>query len=113
MPTTLGVLTGKESFSGIVLVHGGGGAAFAKSAELWAKRCHAAIAMYLAGWGEGRKRLLDRGPVQGDEVNFGAIDGAVTDQWTYHAVANVIRAPSLLRSFSEVQGHETALKGII
>jgi len=50
--------------------------------------------------------------VQGDEVNFGAIDGAVTDQWTYHAVANVIRAHSLLRSFSEVQDQKTALTGI-
>jgi dienelactone hydrolase len=52
MPTTLGVVTEKESFPGIVLVHGGGGAAFAKWAELWAKRGYAGIAMDLAGCGE-------------------------------------------------------------
>lgn len=111
-PATLGVAKGSRSFPGIVLVHGGGGMAFQNWAELWAERGYAAIAMDLAGYGAGRKRLPDGGPGQSDREKFGAIDGPVTDQWTYHAVANVIRAHSLLRNFDEVKGQKTALTGI-
>ena len=56
--------SGRVKTPGIVLVHGGGGTAFANWAQLWAKRGYAAIAMDLAGCGEGRKRLPDGGPGQ-------------------------------------------------
>ncbi|MFT4641952.1 MAG: pimeloyl-ACP methyl ester carboxylesterase [Verrucomicrobiales bacterium] len=111
-PTTLGLETERKTFPGIVLVHGGGGTAFANWAEIWARRGYAAIAMDLAGCGENRMRLPDGGPGQGDDTKFGAIDSPIEDQWTYHAVANVIQAHSLLRSFAEVQGEKTALTGI-
>jgi hypothetical protein len=56
--------------------------------------------------------LEDGGPDQGVPEKFGAIDGPLTDQWTYHAVANVILGHSLLDSFDEVDADRTALTGI-
>jgi dienelactone hydrolase len=102
----------RRSFPGVVLVHGGGGTAFKEWAERWAQRGYAAIAMDLAGCGPDRQRLDDGGPGQGDEEKFGAIDQPPGDQWTYHAVANVILAHSLLRSFREVDAGRTAVTGI-
>jgi cephalosporin-C deacetylase-like acetyl esterase len=97
----------------IVLVHGGGGTAFPSWTKLWASRGYAAIAMDLGGRGPNKAvSLTDGGPGQGDEVKFGAIDQPITNQWPYHAVANVIRAHSLIRSFKEVDAEKTAITGI-
>ncbi|MBC8354059.1 MAG: alpha/beta fold hydrolase [Planctomycetes bacterium] len=106
----------------VVLVHGGGGTAFREWAELWAKRGYAAIAMDLAGYRphedmnqhkrENRTRLPDGGPDQGDSEKFGSVDKAADQQWSYHAVANAIRAHSLIRSFPEVDADRTAVTGI-
>jgi hypothetical protein len=101
-----------KTFPTVVLVHGGGGTAFGEWAELWAKRGYAAIAMDLAGCGPSRKRLPDGGPGQSDNEKFGAIDQPFQDQWTYHAVSNVILAHSLVRSFEEVDSSRTAVTGI-
>ena len=113
---TPGTLAGDRSadreLPGVVLVHGGGGTAFPEWVELWARRGYAALAMDLGGSGPEKKRLEDGGPEQSDESKFLAIDQPVTEQWTYHAVANVIRAHSLLRSFREVDLERTALTGI-
>jgi len=112
-PATLGAKNAEEkTYPAIVLVHGGGGTAFKEWAELWAKRGYAAIAMDLAGCGPLRKRLANGGPGQSDEEKFGAIDRPFYDQWTYHAVANVILAHSLIRSFEEVDPGRTAVTGI-
>ena len=46
----------------MVLVHGGGGRAFAEWATLWAQRGYAAIAMDLNGCGPDGQRLSDGGP---------------------------------------------------
>ena len=110
-PRTLGQAV-KGKVPGIVLVHGGGGTAFANWAQLWAKRGYAAIAMDLAGCGEGRKRLPDGGPGQSHTDKFSTIDEPLENQWSYHAVANVIRGHSLLRSFAGVDGDHVALTGI-
>ncbi|HEX2999772.1 MAG TPA: alpha/beta fold hydrolase, partial [Armatimonadota bacterium] len=96
----------------VVLVHGGGGHAFREWAEMWANRGYAAIAMDLAGCGPDEKPLPDGGPGQSDEEKFRPIDGPVTDMWSYHAVANVILAHSLARSFPEVDPGRTAITGI-
>src|SRR5436190_1455353 len=48
-PITLGEAKPGTKFPGVVLIHGGGGTAFADWAYLWAKRGYAAIAMDLAG----------------------------------------------------------------
>ena len=112
-PATLDTKSaGEKAFPAVVLVHGGGGTAFKGWAELWAKRGYAAIAMDLAGYGPDRKQLPDGGPGQGDEEKFGAIDQPSQDQWTYHAVANVILAHSLIRSFEEVDASRTVITGI-
>lgn len=106
-----------KKYPGVVLVHGGGGTAFRQWAELWAKRGYAAIAMDLAGQRplEGkpaREPLPDGGPDQSDLTKFGHLDEPVTEHWPYHAVANVIRGHSLLRSFPEVDADKTAVTGI-
>ncbi|HCO96764.1 MAG TPA: acylamino acid-releasing protein [Phycisphaerales bacterium] len=112
-PATLEATSaGEKAFPAVVLVHGGGGTAFKEWAELWAKRGYAAIAMDLAGCGPERKRLVNGGPGQSDNEKFGAIDQPPGDQWTYHAVANVILAHSLIRSFKEVNASHTAVTGI-
>jgi len=91
----------------VVLVYGGGGTAFREWAELWAGRGYAAIAMDLAGHrpleglnphdGANRERLEAAGPDQSDDTKFGRIDEPLQDQWSFHAVAAVIRAHSLIR----------------
>jgi dienelactone hydrolase len=112
-PVTLHAADAKgQTFPAVVLVHGGGGTAFKEWAELWARRGYAAIAMDLAGCGPERKPLPDGGPGQSDEEKFGSIDLPPGDQWTCHAVANVILAHSLVRSFPEVDARRTAVTGI-
>jgi len=112
-PATLEANTAAEKpFPAVVLVHGGGGTAFKQWAQLWAKRGYAAIAMDLAGCGPDRKRLTDGGPGQSHNEKFDAIDQPAKDQWTYHAVANVILAHSLIRSFDNVDADRTAITGI-
>ena len=112
-PSTLdGNNADPRSFPAVILVHGGGGTAFKEWVRLWADRGYAAIAMDLAGCGPDRKRLPDGGPGQGHEEKFGTIDEPVQNQWTYHAVANVILAHSLIRSFDEVDPDRTAVTGI-
>ncbi|MFO1093691.1 MAG: alpha/beta fold hydrolase [Planctomycetaceae bacterium] len=123
---TPGTLTGDTStdkhLPAVVLVHGGGGTAFREWCELWAKRGYAAIAPDLAGnrplegsdvqQRDNRIRLVDGGPDQGDAEKFGAIGEPVTQQWEYHAIAAVLRAHSLIRSFPEVDAQRTAVTGI-
>ncbi|QDU95509.1 alpha/beta hydrolase family protein [Lignipirellula cremea] len=111
-PATLGKAPADAKFPAVVLVHGGGGTAFEEWARLWASRGYAALAMDLAGRGKDRKPLEQGGPDQGNAAKFEAIDGPVGDQWTYHAVANVISGHSLLRSFPEVDADRTAVTGI-
>jgi dienelactone hydrolase len=103
-------LTGKRP--AIVLVHGGGGTAFKEWAELWAKRGYVALAMDLAGCGPNRKRLEDGGPEQGDAAKFPRERTALTDMWSYHAVASVIRGVSLLQSLPNLDGDKIAITGI-
>jgi dienelactone hydrolase len=94
----------------MVLVHGGGGTAFSEWAQLWAKRGYIAIAMDLAGHGEDRKRLPDGGPNQDDPSRFK--EAKLKDMWSYHAVAAVIRAHSLLRSLPNVDAERIGITGI-
>ncbi|MBI2809093.1 MAG: alpha/beta fold hydrolase [Planctomycetes bacterium] len=94
----------------MVLVHGGGGTAFSQWAQLWAKRGYIALAMDLAGHGEGRKRLPDGGPNQDDASRFQKNE--LKDIWSYHAVAAVIRGHSLLRSLPNVDANRIGITGI-
>ena len=97
----------------MVLVHGGGGKAFAEWAELWARRGYAALAMDLAGCGPDGKRLPNGGPPQDDNAKFRDFtDDEVRQMWTYHAVAAAIRGHSLLASLPEVDPRRIGITGI-
>lgn len=101
---------------GVVLIHGGGGTAFANWVKLWNSRGYAAIAMDLCGcvpvgtYGNWQ-RHPDGGP-PGWDASFQQIDGPVTDQWQFHAVSAVALANSLLRSFPEVDADRIGVTGI-
>jgi hypothetical protein len=99
---------------GIVLAHGGGGSASAKWVAAWMARGYAAIAVDLGGYAliEGK---MQRDQVSGGPTGYGAfetIDWPMKSQWTYHAVANVIRANSLLGSLQGVDSSRIGLTGI-
>lgn len=103
---------GAGPFPAMVLVHGGGGKAFPAWAEHWAKRGYCAIAMDLAGNGPAG-RLPDGGPDQADTTKFRDFTAAdAKDMWTYHAVAAVLRAHSLLASRPEVDRNRVGVTGI-
>lgn len=131
-PITIGEAKPGTQFPGVVLIHGGGGTAFADWAHLWAKRGYAAIAMDLNGSrppdpefdpetgmavGNGhrgvRTRLPNGGPPHGHPQKFDCITTPDTgDDWPFHAAASVMRAHTLLRSFPEVDAERTAVTGI-
>ena len=99
---------------GIVLVHGGGGGAFEAWVRLWNARGYAAIAMDTVGsesinqYG-GKKMEMGCPTYWGDFAN---INKPIKDQWGYHAVANVILANSLLRSYPQVDKNNIGITGI-
>jgi dienelactone hydrolase len=133
-PATLagGKSAANDSYPGVVLIHGGGGTAFAEWTWLWARRGSAAIAMDLSGnrpidpvydasgvpkrnqaaKADTRTRLANGGPLHGHPQKFDSIGGDLSDDWPYHAVANVMGAHSLLRSFADVDADRTAVTGI-
>jgi dienelactone hydrolase len=105
----------------MVLVHGGGGTAFASWVRRWTARGYAAIAMDCCG-ALPRKAVIDgkegkeweRNPAGGPRGwgGFDQIDAPRTDQWTYHAVAAAILAHSLLRAQPGVDSGRIGLTGI-
>ena len=100
-------------YPAMVLVHGGGGKAFKDWAIHHAKRGYCAIAMDLSGNGEDGKRLADGGPDQSDDTKFRDFTPAsLKDMWTYHAVANVLRAHTLLAGLPEVDASRIGVTGI-
>ncbi|MFM1943135.1 MAG: hypothetical protein RI897_2117 [Verrucomicrobiota bacterium] len=104
-----------EKVPAMVLVHGGGGTAFEEWVRLWVGRGYAAIAMDTCGQlpvGNYGQWVRD---AQGGPAGWGGFDQvgwAREDQWTYHAVADVIRAHSLIRSLPEVDAARTGVTGI-
>jgi cephalosporin-C deacetylase-like acetyl esterase len=121
-PLTLGLETDStKKFPAVVLVHGGGGTAFSKWVGIYAKRGYAAIAMDLGGkWlpepsdkpEKAAVPLSDGGPAADDTTKFSPTGPPHRDQWTYHAVADVLLAHSLLRSFPEVDAARVGVTGI-
>jgi len=102
-----------EKFPAMLLVHGGGGKAFAEWAKLWADRGYAALAMDLAGCGADGTRLPAGGPPQDDGAKFFAIEKEpLTDTWPYQAVAAVLRGHALLKEQPEVDAERIGITGI-
>ena len=100
---------------GMVLVHGGGGSAFIPWVQLWMSRGYAAIAMDTCGCTSGGGYTNHPRHAHGGPAGWGGfdqLDELVEDQWTCHAVADVILAHSLLRSFPEVDPDRIGLTGI-
>lgn len=102
----------------IVLVHGGGGTAFAKWVATWNARGYAAIAMDTNGSipqgerdGRPHPRHAFSGP-PGWGASVAQIGRPIGDQWTYHAIAAIMRAHSLVRSLPEVDAERTGITGI-
>lgn len=104
----------------IVLVHGGGGTAFASWVKLWNGRGYAAIAMDNCGGipvhvdpadsKKGWKRHEGSGP--NGWGGFDQVGEPKENQWSYHAVADVVLANSLIRSFPEVDAERVGITGI-
>lgn len=111
----------KKKIPAMVLIHGGGGTAFAEWVRLWNRRGYAAIAMDTVGtrprpasagkaWNPERDRDEFSGPAGWGD--FDNVDLAPEDQWSYHAVAAAVRAHSLLRSFPEIDTRRVGVTGI-
>ena len=104
-----------EKVPAMVLVHGGGGTAFAEWVRLWTSRGYAAIAMDTCGCvPKGTYGNWERNPEGGPAGwgGFDQIDNLREDQWTYHAVASAILSHSLIRSLPEVDPERVGLTGI-
>ena len=104
---------------GIVLVHGGAGTAFAGWVKSWNDRGYAAIAMDNCGGIPKSERELGgtlRFPLSGPngwgDANFSRSERPLTDQWSYHALATVVRSHSFLRSLPEVRKDCIGVTGI-
>jgi dienelactone hydrolase len=97
----------------MLLVHGGGGTAFASWVRLWNKRGYAALAIDTCGQlprGNPRQRDEHGGPPGWG--GFDQVADSVEDQWPFHAELDVILADSLLRSFPEVDTNRVGIVGI-
>ena len=110
----------KNKVPGIVLVHGGGGSAFAEWVERWVARDYAAISIAVEGQTDqrvvdtDRKRRWKRHSWAGPQRVgiYGDMSKPIEDQWMYHAVADTILANSLLRSLPEVDSEKVGVMGI-
>jgi dienelactone hydrolase len=108
------VPTGQKA-PAMVLIHGGGGTAFDEWVRLWVKRGYAAIAMDTCGQlpvGKYGHWIRDE---QGGPAGWGGLDQLNwphEDQWTFHAIADVILAHSLIRSLPEVDAERIGVTGI-
>ena len=93
-----------------VCSHGGGGTAYPDWVKTWNDHGYAAISMDQEGHLPDEKGHENAGPARKDW--FGDRDLPDNQQWFYHAVADVIRANSLLRSFPEINPDKIGLTGI-
>ena len=117
----IGIPAGNAKAPGMVLIHGGGGTAFAEWVRMWNSRGFAAIAVDTVGtqpapadakqpWNPARQRHEFSGPAGWGDFNN--IDAPVTDQWSYHAVAVSILSHSFLRAQPGVDPKRIGVTGI-
>ncbi len=89
-------------FPAVVLVHGGGGTAFAKYVRIWNRRGYAAIAMDLYG----------TRPVADKKKKTVPLEGGSNVDWQRRSVANAVLGHSLLRSMKNVNKDKIGLIGV-
>jgi len=115
-----GIPNGGTPVPGMVLIHGGGGTAFAEWVRMWNREGFAAVAIDTVGtrpdkaetnpWNPTRTRHEFAGPAGwGDFAN---VDAPLTDQWSYHAVAVSVLAHSFLRAQPGVNAGRIGVTGI-
>lgn len=102
---------------GIVLIHGGGGTAFASWVDFWTKRGYAAIAMDTCGAFPDTRKIYGNWPRHSysGPAGWGAFAQAALPpehQWFPHAVASVIKATTILADLPEVDSSRLGLTGI-
>lgn len=107
----------KGGWPAVVCVHGGGGTAFYEWVQEWVDHGYAAIAMDLEGHlPDLDKKTSDRPAFDGSgPTRYGVFfdfDRPMEEQWFYQAIAQIIRAHSLIRSFPEVNPEKTGITGI-
>lgn len=108
-----GINLDNKKYPGIIMVHGGGGKAFKAWVEKWAADGYAALALDLSATGGDEDKYEGNGPAQEKKQKFEDIAlGDLRNMWSYHAVADVILAHSLLLSFPEVDADKTVITGI-
>jgi dienelactone hydrolase len=106
----------------VVLVHGGGGTAFPQWVKEWNDRGYIAISVALEGQ-IPRERIKDKDDkLQHPQFEFsgpqrqGFFQDVITekleDQWFFHAVADVLMAKSLLKTFQQVDETKIGITGI-
>lgn len=113
--TPAGLTGGKDapgSLPAVVLVHGGGGTAFIGWVKEWARMGYAAIAMDGRGNKPDGTHIPDGFLENGNGTPIYTITPAIQDQWMFQAVADIIIAHNLIRSFPEVDTGKTAVAGI-
>lgn len=123
-----------EKVPAVVLVHGGGGHAFAHWIKIWNERGYAAIAMDTEGYfpaeewkgltgteGEPKDRYVRElyGKLAGDHYTVGpksdemsVADLPLEEQWIYHAVADTILAHNILKVDERIDREKIGICGV-
>lgn len=109
-----------ETCPGMVLVHGGGGTAFAEWVRLWNSRGYAAITIDQCGAlperpdidPPGTRRRHDFSGPAGWDASFSQMDDEVNDHWQYHAITALLRAHTILASMDGVDANRIGITGI-
>jgi len=104
----------------MVLVHGGGGTAFKEWVMEWNKRGYAAISIAVEGQTD-QKETLTNGKTKWQSHNWAGParmgiyqddSKPLSEQWMYHAVADVVLANTLLRQNPKIDSNHIGLMGI-
>ncbi len=103
---------------GMVLVHGGGGTAEKNWVKKWTDKGYAAISIAVEGQLDVREdqnpKAWKKHPWAGPARNgiYGDSSEPLTDQWMYHAMADMVLAHSLLRSQPNIDVNNIGVMGI-
>lgn len=106
----------KKGYPAVVLVHGGGGTAFDTWVKLWNDKGFVAISMDLEGHVPSSRDHRNRKTFEGAGPQrvgvFHDDNMPLNQQWYYHAVAQCVKANSLLRSLKDVDKNNIGVTGI-